>query len=141
MPISTAKGTQIRLGNAASPSTYATVAQVRSITGPTTKPNVVDITAHDTVGYWRRKIAVLIDPGTVGFEVNLDVADATHAFTTGFWSLMQNLTLRQYQVAFPNTAGTLTFDAYVSGHEFGAPVDNVLSAKIELSITDAITAS
>jgi hypothetical protein len=51
---------------------------------------------------------------------------------------MVALTLRGYKVQFPNSAGSLLFDAYVGGHEFGAPVDNVLSAKIQLAITDAI---
>lgn len=142
MAITTAKGTQVKLGNAASPSSYSTIGQVRSIDGPTVKPNIVDITTHDTSGYWRKKLAVLIDPGEMTFDVNLDTADATHAFTTGLWNLMTNLTKRGYQVIFPNSAGTLTLaGAYVSSHAFSAPVDNVLGAKIGLALTDAITAS
>lgn len=141
MAITTAKGSQMKLGDAASPSTYATIGQVRSIAGPTVKPNVVDVTTHDTSGYWRKKIAVLIDPGEATFEINLDKADTTHAFSTGLWSLLVALTKRGYELIFPNSAGTLLFDAYVGSHEFSAPVDNVLTAKITLAITDAITAS
>jgi hypothetical protein len=37
--------------------------------------------------------------------------------------------------------GTLAYEAYVGSHEFNAPVDNVLSAKIQLAITDGVTAS
>ena len=141
MAITTAKGTVIGLGDSASPSTYGTIGQVRSITGPTTKPNVVDVTTHDTPGYWRRKIAVLIDPGDVSFEVNFDKTDATHSFTTGLWFLMIGLLKRGFKITFPNSAGTLTFDGYVGQHEFTAPVDNVLAAKMMLAITDAITAT
>jgi predicted secreted protein len=141
MAITTAKGTQMKLGDAASPSTYATVGQVRSISGPTTKPQVVDITTHDTAGYFRKKIAVLIDPGDVSFEINFDAADATHAFTTGLWNLLITLAKRGWQTIFPNAAGTLEYDAYIGDHSFSCPVDNVLSAKIMLAITDAVTAS
>jgi predicted secreted protein len=141
MAITTAKGTQIQLGDAASPSTFATIGQVRSITGPTTKPHIVDITTHDTAGFWRKKLAVLIDAGETSFEVNFDKADATHAFTTGLWSLLVALTKRGYKLLFPSTAGQMLFSAYVGDHSFAAPVDNVLSAKISLAITDAITAS
>jgi predicted secreted protein len=139
MAITTAKGTAIKLGDAASPSTYATIGQVRSITGP--KPHIVDITTHDTAGFWRKKLAVLIDAGDVSFEINFDKADVTHAFTTGLWSLMAALTKRGYQLLFPSTAGTMSFAAYIGDHSFAAPVDNVLSVKISLAITDAITAT
>jgi predicted secreted protein len=138
MAITTAKGSQLKLGNAASPTTYATIGQVRSIAGPTAKPHIVDITTHDTAGFWRKKLAVLIDAGNVTFEVNFDSADVTHAFATGLWSLMVALTKRGYQLIFPSASGTLTFSAYIGDHSFAAPVDNVLSAKIELAITDAI---
>lgn len=141
MAITTAKGTIIGLGDSASPSTYGAIGQVRSITGPTTKPAIVDITTHDTPGYWRRKLAVLIEAGDVSFEVNFDKSDATHSFTTGLWFLMIGLLKRGYKITFPNSAGVLTFTGYVGQHEFTAPVDNVLSAKMMISITDAISAT
>lgn len=139
MAITTAKGTLLQLGDAASPSTYATIGQVRSIAGPTTKAQIVDITTHSTTGFWRQKLAVLIDPGDASFEINFDSADTTHAFTTGLWNLFVNLTIRGYDMIFPHSAGTLKFQGYVGQHEFAVPVDNVLSAKIQIAITNAIT--
>ena len=139
MAITTAKGTQVKISNTASPLTYATIGQVRSVTGPTVKPNVQDVTTHDTAGFWRRKIAVLIDPGSVSFDINFDHADATHAFTTGLWNQMIGLVKSGFEMIFPNTAGQLVFLGYIAGHEFAAPVDNVLVAKIQIEITDAIT--
>lgn len=141
MAITTAKGTILRLSNSASPLSYAAVGQVRSITGPTVKPHIVDITTHDTPGFWRRKISVLNDAGDISFEINFDKADATHAFTTGMWNQLVNLTKSGLQMVFPNSAGTLTFLGYLGQHEFMVPVDNVLAAKIQIAITDAITAS
>jgi len=139
MALTTAKGTVIKIGDEASPAAGAAISQVRSITGPTVKPNLVDITTHDTVGNWRRKITALIDPGDISFEMNFDSTDATHAFTTGLWSMMIALTHVGMEVIFPNANGNLQFGGFVAGHEFAAPVDNVLSAKITLGITDAIT--
>ena len=141
MAITTAKGTIVNLGNAASPSSYAAIGQIRSITGSTTKADIVDITTHDTAGNAHKKLAVLVDYGDFSFEINFDKADATHAFTTGLWSLLVALTKRGYQCIFPNSAGTMLFDAYVNQHEFNAPVNNVLGAKIMLTITDALSAS
>ena len=139
MAITTAKGTVVKISDVASPIAYSSIGQVRSITGPTVKPHVVDITTHDTPGFWRRKLAVLIDPGDISFEINFDHADATHAFTTGMWNQLIGLVKSGIQMVFPNAAGTLTFLGYLGQHEFMVPVDNVLAAKIQIAITDAIT--
>ena len=141
MAITTAKGTLVKLGDAASPEVFSTIGQVRSIDGPTTTAEIVDVTTHSTAGNWREKLAVLIDPGSVSFAINFDSADATHAFTTGLWSLFENLTQRNYQMIFPASAGQLDFAAYVASHAFSAPVDDVLTADIELAINGAITAT
>jgi predicted secreted protein len=129
------------MSDVASPATYSNVGQVRSISGPTVKPSIVDVTTHDTPGFWRRKIAVLNDAGDITFEVNFDKADATHSFTTGMWGQLIGLILSGFQMVFPNAAGTLTFKGYMSSHEFGVPVDNVLSSKMGVAITDAIAAA
>lgn len=139
--ITTAKGTIFSLSDVASPPTYVSVTQVRSITGPTVKPKIVDVTAHSTPGFWNAKLAVLIDGGDVSFELNYDSTDASQAFMTGFWNQMVGLTLSGFKMVFPNSAGTLKYEGYVAQHEFSAPVDNVLSVKLQTAITGPITAS
>ena len=54
MAITTAKGTVIKMLNTwVSGGSYsAAISQVRSITGPTVKPKMVDVTTHDTPGAW-----------------------------------------------------------------------------------------
>lgn len=141
MAITTAKGTIIKVSDAGSPGAGSAIGQVRSVAGPTVKPNLVDITTHDTPGFWRRKITALIDAGELSFDINFDSTDATHAFATGLWAMLVALTKVGLEVVFPNSNGNLLFQGYVAGHEFAAPVDNVLSAKITLGITDEITAS
>lgn len=141
MAITTAKGTLLKISNTASPPTYATIGQVRSITGPSVKPHIVDITTHDTPSFWRRKMAVLVDGGDISATINFDKTDATHAFTTGLWNQIIGLVQSSFQLVFPATAGTIASKGYVAGCEFEAPVDNVLAAKITMSLTDAITAS
>ena len=139
--ITTAKGTVLSLSDVASPATYASVTQVRSITGPTVKPKIVDVTAHSSPGFWNQKLAVLIDGGDVSFEVNYDPTDASLAFLTGFWNQMIGLTLSALKMVFPNAAGTLKWDGYVAQHEFSAPVDNVLTVKMQIAITNDIIAT
>lgn len=131
----------MEMSDVASPAVYASIGQVRSISGPTVKPKMVDVTTHDTPGFWMRQIAVLISAGTVSFDVNFDEADATHSFLTGMWNQMIGLVLSGFRNVFPNSAGTLTYPGYIGQHEFAMPVDNVLTAKIQIAITDAILAA
>jgi predicted secreted protein len=141
MAIRSAKGTLQQIGDGATPEVFTTIGQVRSISGPTTKAQVQDVTTHSTVGNWTEKLATLIDPGTLSFPINYDNADATHMFATGLWADMIALTVRNFLTVFPASMGQLEYAAYITGHSFDVPVDNVLQASIELTIYGALTAS
>ncbi len=125
MSIQTAKGTVLAISDLASPATYVAISQVRSITGPTVKPKIVDITTHDTPGFWARKLAVLIEAGDISFEINFDKTDASHAFSTGMWNQMVGLVKTAFRMTFPAPAsnGVMTMLGYVGQHEFMVPVD------------------
>lgn len=140
MAILSAKNTLFKLGGAASPTVYSTVAEVRSISGPSTAAEIVDVTTHSTTGFWRQKFAVLIDPGQFTFPMNYDPAQATHAFLTGLWAIFILLTVRDMQLVFPSAAGQLDFEGQVMRHEFQAPVDNVLQVNAGVQIRSSITA-
>jgi hypothetical protein len=150
--IHTGKGATLRYVDAVSGIT-AYVAQMRSVSGPTAKAKMIDVTPHGygNVGgaitgsaaplppvLWRRQLAAMMDAGDLTFEINWDAPAVTHSFNTGFWNAMVNNYLIQWELTFPYGAGILDFNGYVTGHEFAVPVDNVLSAKIAIAITDGI---
>ena len=141
MAITTAKGTLQKIGDAASPEVFSTIGQVRSITGPGVAVTIQDVTTHSTSGNWMEKLGTLIDPGTIGFPINYDSADSTHQFSSGLWADLIALTNRNFTTTFPNSAGSLSYAAYVTGHAFDVPTDNVLGVSIELAIAGAITAA
>ncbi len=139
--ITSAKGSVLKVGDEASPHAYAAISQVRTISGPSTKPKIVDITTHDSPGASVRKLAVLVDYGQLQFEINFDSTDVSHAFATGIWNDLTNLRKKSFQDIFPNSNGYLVFSAYFTDHGFKQPVDNVLSASISVDITDSISAN
>jgi predicted secreted protein len=139
MAITKAKGTLQQLGDGASPEVFATITQVRSISGPNVTATIQDITTHSTAGNWMESLATLVSGGEVSFAVNLDLADATHAFATGLWNELITLALSNYKTVFPNSVGELAYGAYVSSHGFDAPVDNVLQGNMALATTGTIT--
>lgn len=141
MPIRSAKGTLLGIGDGDSPELFPTIGQVRSIAGPTVAAIVQDVTTHSTAGNWMEKLAVLLDPGTMSFPINYDSTDETHAFATGLWADLITLQERNFQCTFAGNVGLLAFAAFFSGHGFDLPVDNIIQGTIELTITGAITAT
>jgi len=139
MAIGSAKGTLQKIGDGASPEVFTTIGQVRSISGPSVSVTVQDVTTHSTAGNWMEKLATLIDPGTISFPINYDAEDATHAFATGMWSDLIALTERNFQTVLSGSAGELEYAAFVTGHAFDLPVDNVRQVTIELTITGEIS--
>jgi len=141
MAIRSAKGTLQKMGDGNSPELFTTIGQVRSVAGPTTKLTVQDVTTHSTSGNWMEKLATLVDPGDLTFPINYDSADATHAFLTGLWQSMINLTAKHFQTIFPAAHGTLAYSGFLTGHSFNLPVNNVIDATIQITINGAITAT
>lgn len=138
MAVNTAKGTVWKNGDGTSPEVFTAIGQLRaySQSGPTA--TVQDVSNHDT-GNWGEQLATILNPGTVSGPVNYDKADATHAFATGVWNDLVNLTLRNIQIIFAGSQGQLDMGGYYSGHSFDFPPDNVLQANIEFAVSGEIS--
>jgi predicted secreted protein len=128
--------TYLKRGTAGSPPSFVTVAQVRSITGPSISGNVVDITTHSAVDPWRTKIVTLLDAGDVSFEISFIPTESTHDHSSGLLNDFESRTLGDWELEFPDSPHTTWgFQAYVSKFNVSAPVDGVLTAAITLTIT------
>jgi hypothetical protein len=62
-------GTLFQRANDTSPETFTTIAEVRSISGPTRAFDIIDATSQESAGATREFIAGLIDPGEFTFEI------------------------------------------------------------------------
>lgn len=136
-----AYGTLLKRGDGGSPETFTTIAEVKSISGPNMSSDVIDVTTHSSAasGAWREKIASLIDPGELSFDINLIPAGAGHiSLRTDF----VNRTKRNFKIQFPDVGNTTwTVEGIVTSFEVEAPTDDVLSASITITITKAPTFS
>lgn len=132
------KGTKLQRSDMGSPATWSTIAEVRSITGPSMSGDILDVTSHDTVGNWREKLAGLLDAGALTFTVAFIPSHATHSAQVGFVADFVNRTKRDHRIQFPDVAVTtwLFPNAQVTGCPITAPVDNVLTADVTLTITE-----
>lgn len=136
-----AYGTLLKRGNGAGPEVFSTIAEVKSISGPNMSSDVIDVTTHSSAaaGAWREKIASLIDPGELSFDINFIPAAQGHIdLRTDF----VNRTKRNFQLQFPDAGPTIwSIEGIVTSFEIEAPTDDVLSASITITITKAPTFS
>lgn len=129
-------GTEIQLHDGGSPGTYATVAHVRSISGPSFTFDMIDVTAHDSPGSFEEVVASIIRQGELTFEIIYDPEEATHDNTTGLLSVLTSRAARQWKLIFSDANNSeFEFDAFCMGFAPQAPHDGALTANITLKLT------
>jgi len=129
-------GTFLRMGDGASPENFATIAEVKSISGPKMSMDTIDVTNHSSGIPWREYMAGLSDAGEITFDVNFIPTSATHSASTGMLADMINRTRRNYQIIFPDTGHTAwQFLGFVTGFETGEEIDNVITSSVTIKVT------
>lgn len=142
MPTITPKsafGTQLKIGNGASPEVYTVIQGCRNFQGPAQDREIIDTTSHSSTGSYRTKAASFKDPGNVTFDLLIDSTDTQHQllFTqyasgdlTAFRMIMTDAGAQQFD-----------FEAFVKSINPGAPIDDVLSYAVTLEISGPVTVS
>jgi hypothetical protein len=115
---------------------YTTIAEVVDASGPSIEQATHDAPSQDIT--WMKRVAGLVTPGELSFDINLIPKDATHDDSTGLMSLigLQYTTAMQlvYNDAGAGTASNWAFDAYVTSFNQDVPVDGILKASVTFQI-------
>jgi len=131
-----AKGTLLKIGDGADPEVFTTIAEVMNISGPSLSMDAIDVTNQSSVNGWKESIGGLLDGGEITFDINYLPTDATHNATAGLINDMQNRTLRNFQLVFPDASSTTwSFSALITGFEPSADVSDKLTASVTLKIS------
>jgi predicted secreted protein len=114
--------------------TFETIANVTSISGPERKRETIDVTAHDSPGGWMEFLGGLKDGGEVSLDVNYDPAETTHDLDDDF----DDVDPRNYRIVIlPGTEDewTWTFKAVLTtlGDEF--PYDDKMARSMTVKVT------
>lgn len=120
-----------------------TIAEVTDISGPGLGADTIEVTHHESPAAStnhmgaREFIGGLADGGEVTLSLNFLPGNSGHA------SLLGAVGARAAQacsITFPDTgAGAFTFNAFVTGFDPKAPVDDKLSADVTLKVTGLVT--
>lgn len=143
-----AYGTLLKRGSSPSgsnPQAYATIGEVKNISGPSREMSTIDVTTHSSAasGFYREFIPSLIDSGELEVELNYVPTDTT---LQGLQADFTSRTKRDFRITTPGGSGSgsgasqnIDFAAYVTAfpHEF--PTDDVMGANITLKITGGVT--
>ena len=132
-----AYGTLLKIGDGGGPETFTTLAEVKSIDGPTMETEVIDVTTHSSAaaGPFREKLAGLIDAGEVTFELNLVPNNAQHDSLRADQTAR---TKRNFELWFPGSGSAdVEFEAVVTNFPLSFPVDGPIESSVTLTITKA----
>lgn len=129
-------GTLIKIGDGQGSESFATIAEVTNIDGPGLKISMQNITNHSSPSAYKEIIPTLIDPGVFKLTMNFLPTAVTQNYNTGLLRDLQNRTKRNFQLVWPNAAGTyVTFAAYVTDFNQKAPVEGKLEAEMSLEVS------
>lgn len=131
-------GTLLKRGDGGAPQTFTTIYGARSITLNGMQTDKVETTTHSSAGAgaFREYMVTLIDPGTLEFEINYDPADVTHIAIKNDWL---NRTTRDWQIVLPNNIETISCTGYVLGGPIEFPTDDVITQKLTIQLTGALS--
>lgn len=90
---------------------YTTVPEVMKLSGPSTKFDLLDVTSHDSSGFFREYIPGLLDGDSIKFTVNWRPSNAVHK-ALRLAAVAQ--TNRNFKMVFPDsTDNTVICSTYI----------------------------
>jgi hypothetical protein len=129
-------GTLLKLGDGGSPESFTTVAELRTISGPSLSADALDATTHNTPTPFRRFIAGLLDGGEVSFDLNWIPQETTHSYSTGVLKDMLNRTRRNIQLVFPDVGlTTWTLPIIFTAFEMSSDPADILQASVTAKVS------
>ena len=107
-----------------------------SFSSPSATRDIIDVTSSDSADFAREFIAGLIDYGEAGAEIIWDLGTTSDTLLR---SLLTERTPRTWEASFAQytPARTITFEAFLTGYEPDAPMEDKMTASITLKVTGA----
>jgi predicted secreted protein len=116
-------------------SVYEEIAEVRSISGPSTTRETIDVTSFDSTGGYREFIGSLRDPG----EVTLELIFTRNAYET-LKGDFESDTLGSYEIILNDAEKTsFEFSGFVTAIPMEIPLDDVVSFSSTIKISGEVT--
>lgn len=116
----------------------STISEVRDINGPGLKAETDDATNQSSAGFFREKVATLLDGGDFKFDCNYIPGDSSQI---GLLTAMEARSLESFTVDQPSGGQVLAFSGRVTGWEPKLPKDKIATLDVTVTVSGVITAS
>lgn len=118
-------------------STWDEIAEVFSITPPSSSVDIVDVTHMQSAGRDREFILGLNDPGEASMELNFVPGSDTDAMLLEIKAAYERVKCR---ITWPNSV-VWTFDGLLTGYEPAAPNDDKMTATVTFKVTGSVVST
>lgn len=128
-----ANGTLFKIGDGASPEIFTTIPECMKIAGPNIKFDLLDVTSHDSAGFFKEYIPGLADGDVVTTDINWRPSNTIHILLR---TNQYGRVLTDFLVVFPDTPdNTVSLTAYVQTMTPTADIGKPLLATVGTKIT------
>lgn len=118
-------------------STWNEIAEVFSITPPSSAVDIIDVTHMQSVGRDREFILGLNDPGEASMELNFVPGSETDDLLLQIKAAYAPVKCR---ITWPNSV-VWTFDGLLTGYEPSAPNDDKMTATVTFKVTGSVVST
>lgn len=128
-------GSLLKVGDGASVEVFTTIPEVMNLSGPSTKFDLLDVSSHDTSGFFREYIPGFADGDFIKATINWRPSNTVHK---NIRIDAEARTLRNAKVVWPDTTlNTVSVATYITGLAPNADVGKPMTNSIELKVTGA----
>ena len=136
--------TLLQMGDGLTPEGFDTIAEVRTIGGPSLTLDTTDVTSHDSADAFEEVLPTILRSGTITFELNYLPTDSTHDVTDGFLHHLDARTLCNFRLVFPDALleadrSAIALRGYVTGFSPTANHDGALTGSVTIKPTSVVT--
>jgi len=133
-------GSVFQIQNENSPNDYTDLAEVTSITPPSSSLDQIDVTHMQSPNRRREFISGLNDSGECSLDINFVPGNATDLRLFELLNLPIGVSRRRnLRISYPN-GRTWSFQGELTAYEPSVPVDDKMSATVTFKVTGDITA-
>jgi hypothetical protein len=100
-------GTLWRIGDGLSPETFATLGELKTLSGPKISVDALETTTHNSPSRVRRYVPGLAQIGDISGTINFSAQDPTHGINGGILYLILTGACRNHQMVLPDSANTI----------------------------------
>ena len=136
-----AYGSQLQLGDGATPENFTAIAELLELTPPSESRDDIEVSNNSSTNGTREFIAGWRDPGEVEFKANWLPTNVTQDKTTGLRSVYNDNVNHNWKIILPASIVTISFAGHLSKLETELPLEEQAQISGTIKVSGAITYS